>query len=39
LPGVRADLNKPQLSSKADAERDAQIIQVNGKLYTVDGSI
>ena len=32
LSGVRADFNAPLLSSKADAERDAQIIQVNGKL-------
>ena len=30
-----ADLNAPLLSSKADAERDAQINQVNGKLYAI----
>ena len=31
----RADLNAPLLSSKTEAERDAEIIQVNGKLYTI----
>jgi hypothetical protein len=35
LLAVRVDLNAPLLSSKTDAERDAQIIQVNGKLYTI----
>ena len=31
----RADLNAPLLSSNTDAERDAEITQVNGKLYTI----
>ena len=32
----RDDLNKPQLSLKADGEREAQLTQLNGKLYTVE---
>ena len=35
LLAVRVDFNAPLLSSKTDAERDAQIIQVNEKLYTI----
>jgi hypothetical protein len=35
LLAVRVGLNAPLLSSKIDAERDAQITWVNGKLYTV----
>jgi len=35
LLAVRTDLNAPLLSSKTEAERDAQIIQVNGKLYAI----
>jgi len=35
LPGVRDELNKPQLSSRVDAERETELTQVNGKLYTV----
>jgi hypothetical protein len=35
LLGVRADLNAPSLSSKTDAQRDAEITQVNGKLYAI----
>jgi hypothetical protein len=34
----RADLKSPLLSM-TDAEREAELTQVNGKLYTVDGSI
>ena len=29
------DLNKPQISSRADAQREAELAQLNGKLYTV----
>ena len=32
---VRADLNTPLLSSNTDAEREAELTQLNGKLYTV----
>jgi hypothetical protein len=34
LLAVRADLNTPLLSSKTD-EREAELMQVNGKLYTI----
>ena len=33
---MRDELNKPQLSSRADAEREAELTQLNGKLYTVE---
>ena len=33
---VRADLNTPLLSSNTDAEREAELTQLNGKLYTVE---
>ena len=32
---MRDELNKPQLSSRADAEREAELTQLTGKLYTV----
>jgi hypothetical protein len=32
---VRADLNTPLLSSKTDAQREAELTQVNRKLYTM----
>ena len=32
---ARDALNKPQLSSRTDAGREAERTQVNGKLYTV----
>jgi len=32
---VRDDLNTPLLSSKTDAQREAELTQVNGKLYTI----
>ena len=35
LLAQRDDLNKPQLSM-TDAEREAELTQLNGKLYTVD---
>ena len=35
LLAERADLNSPQNSSKADAEREAELTKPNGKLYTV----
>ena len=35
LLALRPDLNAPLLSSKTEAERDAEITQVNGKLYAV----
>jgi hypothetical protein len=35
LLAVRADLNTPSLSSKTDAQREAEITQVNGKLYAI----
>jgi hypothetical protein len=28
-------LNSPQISSRADAEREAKLTKLNGKLYTV----
>jgi len=31
----RDDLNSPQNSSRADAEREAELTKLNGKLYTV----
>jgi len=31
----RDDLTKPQLSSKTDAERQAELTRLNAKLYTV----
>jgi len=36
LLAVRADLNTPLLSSNTDAQREAELTQVNGKLYTVE---
>jgi hypothetical protein len=35
LLAVRADLNTPLLSSNTDAEREAELTRVNGKLYTI----
>jgi len=35
LLAVRADLNTPLLSSNTDVQREAEISQVNGKLYTI----
>ena len=35
LLAERADLKSPLLSSNTDAEREAKLKQVNGKLYTV----
>ena len=35
LLAARDDLNSPQNSSRADAEREAELTQVNGRLYTV----
>jgi len=35
LLGERDDLNKPQLSM-TDAELEAELTQLNGKLYTVE---
>ena len=35
LLALRPDLNAPLLSSKIDAQRDAQITHVNGKLYAI----
>jgi hypothetical protein len=35
LLAQRDDLNKPQLSM-TNAEREAELMQVNGKLYTVE---
>jgi len=35
LLAERDDLNKPQLASKTDAEREALLTQLNGKLYTL----
>jgi hypothetical protein len=35
LLAVRTDLNVPTLSSKTDAEREAELTQVNGKLYAI----
>ena len=36
LLAVRADINTPLLSSNTDAEREAELKQVNGKLYAVE---
>ena len=35
LLAERDDLNSPQISSRADAEREAKLTKLNGKLYTV----
>jgi hypothetical protein len=35
LLAARDDLNSPQISSRADAEREAELTKLNGKLYTV----
>jgi hypothetical protein len=35
LLAVRADLNTPLLPSNTDAQREAELTRVNGKLYTV----
>jgi hypothetical protein len=35
LLAERDDLNSPQISSRADAEREAELTQLNSKLYTV----
>jgi hypothetical protein len=35
LLAVRADLNARLLSSKTEAERDAELTELNGRLYTV----
>jgi RecB family exonuclease len=35
LLAQRDELNKPQLSSEADGERQAELTRLNGKLYTV----
>jgi hypothetical protein len=35
LLAERADLNTPLLSSNTDVQREAEISQVNGKLYTI----
>ena len=35
LLAVRPDLNAPLLSSKSEAERDAEITQLNRKLYAI----
>ena len=36
LVADRADLKSPRLSSNTDAEREAELTQLNGKLYTVE---
>jgi hypothetical protein len=36
LLAVRADLNTPLLPSNTDAEREAELTKLNGKLYTVE---
>ena len=36
LLAERDDLDSPQNSSKADAEREAELTQLNGKLYTAE---
>jgi len=36
LVAERADLKSPLLSSNTDAEREAELTQLNGKLYTVE---
>jgi hypothetical protein len=35
LLAVRSDLNTPLLSSNTDAQREAELTQLNGKLYTI----
>jgi len=35
LLAVRDDLDAPSLSSKADAQREAELTRVNSKLYAV----
>ena len=35
LLAERADLKSPLLSSRSDAEREAELTQLNGKLFTV----
>jgi hypothetical protein len=35
LLAERDDLDTPLLSSKTEAEREAELTQVNGKLYTI----
>jgi hypothetical protein len=35
LLAKRADLNSPLLSSNTDAQREAELTQLNGKLFTV----
>jgi hypothetical protein len=35
LLAERDELTKPQLSSKTDAQREAELTKLNGKLYTV----
>ena len=35
LLAERADLKSPLLSSNTDAEREAELTQLNGKLYTI----
>jgi hypothetical protein len=35
LLAVRADLHTPLLSSKTEAQREAELTRVNGKLYTI----
>ena len=35
LLALRPDLNAPLLASKTDAQREAELTRVNGKLYTV----
>jgi hypothetical protein len=36
LVAERADLKSPLLSPNTDAEREAELTQLNGKLYTVE---
>jgi hypothetical protein len=36
LLAERAELKSPLLFSNADAEREAELTQLNGKLYTVE---
>ena len=35
LSSERDELTKPQLSSKTEAQRQSELAQLNGKLYTV----
>ena len=35
LLAEREDLNAPLLASKTDAQREAELTQLNGKLYTI----